>query len=371
MKIVILHPPLYPVNHKLFNELGKYCELHVICFGNHPVYHNKWKSIDFLKDSKNYELVILEGKTDLNKLAVTYKLQFSTVYIKYIYNLKPDYVISVAFWIPSFISSLFKYLLAYKFLVITDTTIHRESSISFFRKITRKIIVYNSDYLLSGSKLTKSYLKTLTKSHSKIKNSYQVIDVNKWRFDFNSLPNKKELREKYCFGNEDKILLTVGRLDENKNISSILKQLSCLPNFKLIIVGDGPLKNMLIESVSILKLTGQVYFFGQKFDSELIECFKMSDVFVFPTLMDTFGFVVAEALATGLPVICSEFAGASSLIEDGFNGYTIDPTKEYKDEINQIFNKLEKFSKNAFESVTSYTIEKKAYDIYKTLKSSN
>ena len=357
MKVVVLHPPLYPVNHKLFNELGQYCDLSVICFGNYPSYHANWKSIDFKNSKNNYDLIILEGKS------ASINLQFSTKYLKYIINKRPDVVLSIAFWIPSLFTSFLKYFLGFKYFILTDTTLYRDGSLSFFRKIVRKIIVNNSDFLLSGSQQTTKYLKTLTSSHSKIKNSYQVIDVKKWRSEYNNLPNKNELRKKNGFQNDDKILLSVGNLDDNKNISSILKNLTHLINYKLIIIGSGPSLDHLIELAAKLKINEQVYFFERKFNSELIEYFKLSDVFIFPTKMDTFGFVVSEALSSELPVICSKFAGASSMIQNNFNGFIIDPNKDYSNKIKLAFRDLDFLSKNALESVLTFTIEKKAKDL--------
>ena len=58
MKVFILHPPLYPVNHKLFNELGELCDLTVLSFGNHPGLHSNWLVKDFISPEqfKKYEV---------------------------------------------------------------------------------------------------------------------------------------------------------------------------------------------------------------------------------------------------------------------------------------------------------------------------
>lgn len=358
MKVVVLHPPLYPVNHSLFNELCKYCDLHIICFGDHPRYHSDWKSSDFIRNDSNYKLIIIEG------ISASYKLQFSTKYIKHIIKEKPDIVMSVAFWLPSLFSSFLKYFLRFKFCIITDATSFSDSGISGFKKLLRKIIVRNSDVLLSGSEFTTQYLKTLTKQESKIKKSFQTIDVTEWNRIYDDLPTKEVLRAKLNFNSEDKILLYVGQLDSNKNIVSLINQLKHLPDYKLIIVGNGPSKNELMQMSLKLKFNEQISFVDRKTNSDLIEYFKISNVFVLPSKSDTFGFVVSEALTCGLPVICTKFAGASSLIKDGYNGYVIDPTQPYFKEIQLTFNDLTYLSENARASMLPHTLENKAKQLH-------
>ena len=67
---------------------------------------------------------------------------------------------------------------------------------------------------------------------------------------------------------------------------------------------------------------------------------KAADAFVFPTLQDQFGYVVIEALASGLPVICSKKAGVSSIIENGKNGYLVNPEGNFAKKIEDTFNSI-------------------------------
>ncbi|MFP4845202.1 glycosyltransferase [Winogradskyella sp. PE311] len=363
MKVVILHPPLYPVNNKLFNELGKYCDLHVICFGSNPRYHKDWPSSKFIKDDNKYKLIILEGDS------AAYKLQLSPKYIKYIIKEKPEIVVSIAFWVPSLLSSILKYFIKFKFCIITDATINTDSNISKFKILLRKLIVFNTNKLIAGSKLTSQYLGTLTKKASKIEESLQTIDVIEWQSIYKSLPNKNELRAKLNYNSDDKILLSVGQLDDNKNIASLIKQFHKLSGYKLIIVGDGPGKKELKRLTLKLKLTDQINFIDRKTNSDLIEYYKISDIFILPSKSDTFGFVVSEALVSGLPVLCSKYAGASSLIKDGFNGYIINPKASYSDKIGLAFKNLSVLSTNALSCMSTYTLENKAIGLNEIFKS--
>jgi glycosyltransferase involved in cell wall biosynthesis len=89
------------------------------------------------------------------------------------------------------------------------------------------------------------------------------------------------------------IFLSVGRLAVEKNVEAFLRL--DLPGSK-VVVGDGPARTQLARQFP------DVVFLGPKHGEALAEIYAASDVFVFPSLTDTFGLVLLEALASGLPV---------------------------------------------------------------------
>ena len=111
IKVLFLHPPLYPINHKIFNELSEFIDLMVISFGKQPGL-NKW---DIDKEKFNYKIVFLDGYTDVNKGRVIYNTQFNVKWIKYLKEFKPDIVISIAFWVPSLYGALLKKFMGINF----------------------------------------------------------------------------------------------------------------------------------------------------------------------------------------------------------------------------------------------------------------
>ena len=95
---------------------------------------------------------------------------------------------------------------------------------------------------------------------------------------------------------------------------------------QLLLVGSGPLDNTIVHERRRLGLDDRIHLAGFVQPSSLPDVYAGADVFVFPTHGDTFGVVVAEAIACGLPVVCSRYAGtAGMLVEDGFNGFIVDP----------------------------------------------
>ncbi len=117
-------------------------------------------------------------------------------------------------------------------------------------------------------------------------------------------------RSDRIFG-EKKVALYVGRVAPEKNLEAFLK---LDLDVTKVVVGDGPyLKN--------LKQTyADVIFTGAKDGDELAECYSSADVFVFPSKTDTFGIVLLEAMASGVPVAAYPVTGPIDVVEDGVTG---------------------------------------------------
>lgn len=122
--------------------------------------------------------------------------------------------------------------------------------------------------------------------------------------------NKKALIPE---GLKKPIFTFLGRVAPEKNITAFL---GCrLPGTKLII-GDGPHKEKLEK-----KYKTNTVFVGFKKGKDLIDLLSISDVFVFPSKTDTFGLVLVEALACGLPIAAYNVQGPKNIITNGFDGF--------------------------------------------------
>ena len=363
MKVVFLHPPMYPVNHEFFNILGRSIDLIVYQFGTHPLHHKHWTVDKFLSEDRNYEIKIFGSGP------VTFSLQANPAFLKALKDDKPDIVVSIAFWLPSLYASLFKHILGYKFLVSTDAICETEKNLSFMKRQIRNIICKNSDALISASDLTTEYLKQLD-SNAEIFQSYQTINTKVWTKEIEVLSSKDLLRKELNLPNDATILLGVGNFIYKKNWESILEYLNKLGNCFFVLVGDGELEMEYIKIIKEKKIEDKVMIVGRKEGRELKKYFKSADILVFPSLNDQFGFVVPEALSVGLPVLCSKFSGASSLIQNGYNGFVVDPRDNYFEKIQKIENHLTEMQKNAKSSALSLTLEKRAeefYDIFESI----
>ncbi|MGB4563002.1 MAG: glycosyltransferase, partial [Methylophilaceae bacterium] len=93
-------------------------------------------------------------------------------------------------------------------------------------------------------------------------------------------------------------------------------------NFDITIVGDGPIRNDLESRYK------NIQFVGYKFGRELANFYHSHDVFCFPSLTDTFGIVIIEALSNGLPVAAFNVTGPKDIVSHGIDGYLGNNLKE-------------------------------------------
>ncbi len=116
-------------------------------------------------------------------------------------------------------------------------------------------------------------------------------------------------------GDGKPMFIYVGRVAVEKNIEAFLRL--DLPGRK-VVVGDGPARKRLAEKYR------EVEFTGYKQGKELAALFASADVFVFPSLTDTFGVVLLEAMASGVPVAAYPVTGPVETVVNGVNGYLDD-----------------------------------------------
>ncbi len=118
--------------------------------------------------------------------------------------------------------------------------------------------------------------------------------------------------------------LYVGRLAPEKDLDVLLKAWkiveTTIPEAQLIITGNGPMIEELKQTAG-----PNVIFTGYLHGEELAVVYASSDVFVFPSTTETFGNVVLEAMASGLPVIAPAAGGVKNLLIDGTNGIACRP----------------------------------------------
>lgn len=126
------------------------------------------------------------------------------------------------------------------------------------------------------------------------------------------------LRESWRAGEQDPVAMVVGRLAPEKNLDLALQAYAAIrrhhPNARMIFVGDGPLRE------SLGRQHPECLFVGTQRGEALAAHYASADLFLFPSLTETFGNVVSEALASGLPVVAFDYAAASDLIVSGKNG---------------------------------------------------
>lgn len=127
--------------------------------------------------------------------------------------------------------------------------------------------------------------------------------------------------------NEDRILMTVGRLHEQKGhcylIQAVSKVRKEFPKVKLLVAGEGEEENNLKKLVKSLDLTNEVIFAGLSSDIEGI--LPMAELFILPSLWEGLPNALLEAMAAGKPVVATNVGGIPEIVVHGETGILIPP----------------------------------------------
>ena len=276
---------------------------------------------------KNIEMALIENGAEVSKIVIAGKgqsliekaIKYGLFYFKILcVNLKQYDIIHLSYPSHTYWPLLFKRLSSAKLVVRLHGEDLVESKIkeSIFLQLGRKwftlpslrrakLVVVPSNYFREELKKT----GVNTKAHI-----YPSGGVNRSILYPNSTPQKKDL---FTIG-------FVGRLGEGKGIEYLLEAVKNLTfPHKVLIIGNGPLKESLIKRAQRYDLKN-VEFLGAIPNQELRTYYNQMDVFVFPTIMESFGNVGIEAMACGIPVIGSGITALKEYIKDGSNGYLFD-----------------------------------------------
>lgn len=120
------------------------------------------------------------------------------------------------------------------------------------------------------------------------------------------------------------LLIYIGRLSAEKEITAIKPILQAMPEARLALVGDGPYRQELEDHFA----GTHTHFVGYLRGEELATAYASADAFVFPSRTETLGLVLLEAMAAGCPVIAANAGGIPDIVSDGVNGCLFDPSDE-------------------------------------------
>lgn len=230
------------------------------------------------------------------------------------------------------------------------------------RKIQR-FVMNRTDAIITPSFYFKKIVSGWVKNSEKIHVIYNGIEMNK-----SKTTNIGE--------NRDKVILSVGRMVPWKGFDVLIKLMVDLPDWKLIIVGDGPVKEKLIQLIKELNLKERVELINPLPRKELLEYLTKAEIFILNTFFESFSFQIVEAMNAGTPVITTNICNLPEIIEDGQEGILVEPNN--KQQIIEAIKKIdenENFRKtiigNAYQKAQKFSLENTMDNLEKLLKSLN
>lgn len=161
-------------------------------------------------------------------------------------------------------------------------------------------------------------------------------------------------------------ILTCANLIKRKNIDKLILAVKDFKDFKLIVIGDGKefhnLKNIKAQNVTFL---------GRLPHEKVLEYMQKSDIFILPSINETFGMVYLEAMASGCITVCTKGDGIDGIIQDDENGFLCEPTVEG---IQKTLLKIkdcenvEKIRENSLLTIKNYSKEECANNYIKNIE---
>ncbi len=158
---------------------------------------------------------------------------------------------------------------------------------------------------------------------SKIDVIPNAIDTSKYEVKV----DREAVKRRYGIAPDERIVLFVGRLVPQKGVEYLIKATSKIvnshPNARIVIVGDGWMKDHLWNLTISSEHKHKISFLGFLSDSELVELTLSSDVLVVPSVYEPFGIVALEGMAAGVPIVASNIGGLAEIIEHDKTGVLV------------------------------------------------
>lgn len=239
---------------------------------------------------------------------------FRLFVIREILKINPD-IIHVQAIFASIPIILIKVLFNYPLVIYArGSDVYLPSHLS---KITRKILLKKADRVIA---LTEHMKDTIQEFYS---DKIVVIPngVDSRFFSSETVKTEKDLLVRE--------LLFVGRLDPVKGISFLLHAVALIkkkyPDVHLTIIGDGKEKKTLLKLIERLNISNNIIFLGAISHERIHYHMNRSKIFILPSLSEGFPLAILEAMAAGLPIIASSIGGIIEIIDDGLNGFLVEP----------------------------------------------
>lgn len=355
----------------LYHELSLKNDVYIFSFGNKNTTKN---NIKILKISNNKIQKYFRDGIFSPKIYFLLK--------KYIKHIKPDIIhvfnnnvatLSVLFAINNSNVPIVRTVCDYGFICPTAMTI-KPNGINCYENfgincVRNKCVSFRWYIMHVFEKKTRSHM------NRKVFNMYLPFNFNlKKTLEKNETQSiiylplyteiKKNNRREIKTNTEKNAILYVGALQKYKGLQYLLKSLAIvktkIPDVKLYIIGTGDDEKLFRFICKKLNIENNVFFMGKVTDNELISFYKKTEMLVVPSIwQEMFGLVGIEALSYGKPVIGSNIGGIPEWLENGKNGFLVEP-KNHVEMAKKIIALLE--NKNLSREMGEYgkkTLEKK------------
>lgn len=358
----IVTPYLLPV----LNDLAKFKNLDIEVLYMAPTAGNRIWDPKLFESQMQFQYTFLKG----------YKIQFRLKHeyaqyiinpeiLKVLKNRKFDLVILYG-WLDFSCQAvaLMSHFGGTPYVLWSDST---ENERSWIRTITTLFVrwfVSGARAYIAGSTRAKAYFMRLGAKEQKVFIGANTIDNTAFKKGITAKLTQK-MREEMGVEEKRKTILFVGQFIKRKNITTLLKAYQRIQDktTNLVLIGHGEEMSRYQEQITSYCLQNVKIIARLLSREELATCYAIADVFVLPSLEETWGMVVNEAMAVGTPVVVSEAVGcADDLIVEGKTGYTFITTDDVDlaKKIGVVLRKPGLMRNSVISHINSYTAKETA-----------
>lgn len=222
-----------------------------------------------------------------------------------------------------------------------------------------RFICKQADMVIAPTKKTADILKGY-EVHSEIMILPTGISLE-WLRRTVGKEEQESLREKLQIPKKVPVMITLGRLAQEKNVEFLIRQMADprirASKMHFLIVGDGPDREHLELFVKELNLEEVVHFAGMVSPEEVYKYYRLGDVFVSASQSETQGLTYIEAMTCGLPLLCFKDECLQNVLRSGWNGYFFENEEEFIDRLLFCFKERETLSLHASEMAGEFSRE--------------
>jgi glycosyltransferase involved in cell wall biosynthesis len=296
-----------------------------------------------LEDTLNVEVVgefkVIEIDRDENGYGDNFTY-LSPKIIGNLLRLKPHLIFTSSFGVWTILALALMPLFRWRVIIAYEGSSpgvdYRHSAVRLF---IRRLMVKLAAACISNSRAGGEYLIDILWADKErvFVQPYEIPDEH-------TLPGSEEIAEPSLFAEQQRpVFLFVGHLIPRKGLPLLLGACAALQargydKYTLQVVGNGPQQSELETFCHEHGLTDLVQWVGRVPFDRIGTYFHNADVFVLPTMEDTWGVVTLEAMLLGKPILCSTGAGTAELVVPGENGYIFDP-----DDIEKLADLMQQF----------------------------
>jgi glycosyltransferase involved in cell wall biosynthesis len=264
---------------------------------------------------------------------------------------RPDAIISNEMGFRSVIALTYATLFRKPIWIWWGGTLHSERNIGRLRKAIRKAITLWADRWFTYGQTSTEYLLSLGVKRERIMQSQNAIDEERF---------KAKVEPAWTIEPRP-VVLHVGQFIERKGIGSLLQAAAALQKqgceFSLLLVGSGPDKSAIERRAEALGLKN-IHFQPAQPPDKMPSVYRSADLVVFPTLEDVWGLVANEAILSGVPVLCSKYAGCAPELFPSENIFSPEDLSDFSQKLREaISGRLSKPDANRLKTTPQIAAE--------------